>query len=302
MEIKNIQTNHVYKDSLFKRIFGREEHKDWLLSLYNAVNNSNCTEEDILEITTIDNIIYLNMKNDVSFLIDSQMNLYEHQSTSNPNMPLRGLFYFSNLYQAYLTKMDLNIFSSKLLKIPTPQFIVFYNGISEQPDKSYLKLSDAFMHPLSEAQKTDFEWTATMLNINKGHNSELMEKCRALREYSLFVGRVQNNLLKGLTKIDAVNEAVEYASRENFLDGLFKRERSEVLQVSLTEFDMEEYGRHQYRDGHEDGISEGREAQRKEDEAIITAQKEELSIKDAELSELKKLLSQHGIQLPETHN
>ncbi len=293
MEIKNIQTNRVYKDSLFKRIFGREEHKDWLLSLYNAVNNSNCTEEDILEITTIDNIIYLNMKNDVSFLIDSQMNLYEHQSTYNPNMPLRGLFYFSNLYQAYLTKMDLNLFSSKLLKIPTPQFIVFYNGLSKQPDKSTLKLSDAFMHPLLEPQNPDFEWTATMLNINRGHNSELMGKCRALKEYSLFVDRVRENIAKGLSKVDAVNEAVEYASREDFLDGLFKKERSEVLQVSLTEFDMEEYGRHQYRDGHEDGITKGREEQRKEDEALIAQ-------KDAELSELKKLLSQHGIQLPET--
>ena len=99
--------NRQYQDRLFKAIFGREEHKDWLLSLYNALNGSSYTDPSAIEINTIEGIIYVTMKNDISFLIDSQLNLYEQQSSYNPNMPLRGLMYFAELYQKHLTELPL---------------------------------------------------------------------------------------------------------------------------------------------------------------------------------------------------
>ena len=118
--------NRQYQDRLFKAIFGREEHKDWLLSLYNALNGSSYTDPSAIEINTIEGIIYVTMKNDISFLIDSQINLYEQQSSYNPNMPLRGLMYFAELYQKHLTKQDRDLFTTALVKIPTPNFVVFY--------------------------------------------------------------------------------------------------------------------------------------------------------------------------------
>ncbi|MBO4387405.1 MAG: hypothetical protein J5817_10395, partial [Treponema sp.] len=98
--------NRQYKDRLFKAIFGRdtEESKRWRLELYNALNGTSYTDPDALEVNTIENVIYITMRNDISFLVDSQMNLYEQQSTRNPNMPLRGLMYFAQLYQIYLTQ------------------------------------------------------------------------------------------------------------------------------------------------------------------------------------------------------
>ena len=181
------KANNKYKDSLFRFIFGREEYKHNLLDLYNALNNSDYKNIDELEINTLDNVIYMRMKNDVSFVLDSQMVLLEHQSTYNPNMPLRGFLYFAKLYETRLvTKMNLkSIYYPKLIKIPSPQYIVFYNGSDKDIGESIeLKLSDAF----EDKNKTKgYEWTAKMININYGKNKDLLLKCKILGEYSYFV-------------------------------------------------------------------------------------------------------------------
>ena len=121
--------NTKYKDSLFRRVFGAEDKRSarWRLELYNALSGKKHTNPEELEITTLESVIYIKVKNDVSFLVDSQMNLWEHQSTMNLNMPLRGLIYFSVLYQKHLIKNEEALFTTKLVKIPAPQYIVFYN-------------------------------------------------------------------------------------------------------------------------------------------------------------------------------
>ena len=247
--------NRQYQDRLFKAIFGREEHKDWLLSLYNALNGSSYTDQSDIEINTIEGIIYVTMKNDISFLIDSQLNLYEQQSSYNPNMPLRGLMYFAELYQKHLTKQDRDLFTTALVKIPTPNFVVFYNGSRNMPDVTKLYLSDAFEIP---AESGDFEWTATMLNINAGRNKTLLQKCKPLYYYSCYVDRVKTNVRSGMTKENAVSEAVNFAIQNDFLDGYFKMQKAEVLNMSLTEFDQEAYDRHRFNEGKEAGIAEGK--------------------------------------------
>ena len=248
--------NRQYQDRLFKAIFGREEHKDWLLSLSNALNGSSYTDPSAIEINTIEGIIYVTMKNDISFLIDSQINLYEQQSSYNPNMPLRGLMYFAELYQKHLTKQDRDLFTTALVKIPTPNFVVFYNGSRDMPDVTKLRLSEAFEIP---AENGDFEWTATMLNINAGRNKTLLQKCKPLYHYSCYVDRVKSNVRSGMTKENAVSEAVNFAIQNDFLDGYFKIQKAEVLNMSLTEFDQEAYDRHRFNEGKEAGIAEGKE-------------------------------------------
>ena len=92
----NVHVNRQYKDRLFKLIF--RDKKD-LLQLYNAVNNTEYDNPEDIEVNTLEDVIYMGMKNDVSFLLTDILNLYEHQSTFNPNLPLRGLLYFARLFQ-----------------------------------------------------------------------------------------------------------------------------------------------------------------------------------------------------------
>lgn len=248
-------TNEV-NDRLFKAIFGRDnpQSKRWRLELYNALSGSNYTDPDALELNTIENVIYLTMRNDVSFLVDSQMTLFEQQSTYNPNMPLRGLMYFAQLYQMHLTKLDKTLFRSTVVKIPNPEFIVFYNGQKKTGEVEYLKLSDAFE---KEDKSGNFEWTAKMININPGNNPSLQKKCKPLYNYTQYVSRVAENKKNGMNIKDAVNEAVDWAIKRNLLDGFFKVQKEEILAMSLTEFNAEQVYRNWLQEGREEGIEEG---------------------------------------------
>ena len=263
--------NEKYKDSLFRRVFGAEDKRSarWRLELYNALSGKNLTNPDELEITTLENVIYIKLKNDVSFLVDSQMNLWEHQSTLNPNMPLRGLFYFAVLYQKHLVNIDEALFTTKLVKIPAPQYIVFYNGDDDTEDMSKLRLSDAF---IDFDSKGDFEWTATMININKNHNERLHKNCKALYDYCSFIDRIKSNIKNGMEKEAAIDEAIDWAAQENLLEGFIKEQRAEVRMDLLTEFDQEQYDRIRRREGYEDGISQG--AKQKAIETAIAFLKE----------------------------
>lgn len=137
-----MKVNRKYKDRLFRIVFREKED---LLDLYNAVNGSDYDNPDELEIMTIEDVIYVHMKNDVAFLLSDLLNLWEHQSTFNPNMPARGLGYFAQLYQQYIEKYGVNLYSSKQKKLPFPQYIVFYNGEKDMPERMELRLSDAFL-------------------------------------------------------------------------------------------------------------------------------------------------------------
>ena len=252
------EINDQIRDRLFKAIFGREneQSKQWRLELYNALRGTNYNNPDDLIINTIDNVIYLTMRNDISFLVDSQMTLFEQQSTYNPNMPLRGLMYFAQLYQMHLSKIGKPLFRSSIVKIPNPQFIVFYNGQKKTEDVEYLKLSDAFER---EDKSGNFEWTAKMININPDHNSALQKKCKPLYNYVQYISRITTNKLNGMNINDAVNDAVDWAIKENLLDGFFKTQKEEVLAMSLTEFNAQEVYNDWLEEGREVGYEEGKE-------------------------------------------
>lgn len=240
-----------YKDRLFRMIFGQNNKQSakWRLELYNALSEKHHTNPDDLQLTTIENAIYITMKNDISFLVDSQMTLYEHQSTFNKNMPLRGLLYFSQLYQMYLSKEGKDLFGAQV-KIPSPRYIVFYNGDRKLPEKSELRLSDSF---IDFNGKGDFEWTATVLNINKDYNKTIQKTCKPLYDYIRYVDRIKVNQKSGMSIKEAVDKAVDYAISENFLEGFFKEQRAEVTAMSLTEFDQENYDKNRRREGFEEG-------------------------------------------------
>ena len=147
----------------------------------------------------------MSMKNDKSFIISSTLNLYEHQSTVNPNMPIRGFMYFARLYEAYISMHKLNIHGRKAVKLPTPHYIVFYNGREEIEDKSVIKLSDAFTVDRDAEDFPVLECVATVLNINYGHNERTLNACKRLGDYSYFIHAVYEGLDNGLNKKDAKN-------------------------------------------------------------------------------------------------
>ena len=229
--LESVTINRTYKDRLFKIIF---EDKKELLSLYNALTGKNYQNPDELEINTIDDVIYMHLKNDMSFILDDWQNLFEQQSTFNPNQPLRGFFYFADLYKVkYFGK---KIYSTRLLKIPTPQYIVFYNGTMNMPDKKELRLSDAFQQPTTQP---DIEVVAHMLNINYGHNKELMERCQKLKEYAQFIDIIRHYLRENeqWTNEQAISKAIDDCIQNNILRDILQKERLRVMASILSEFD-----------------------------------------------------------------
>ena len=253
--MSEVMINREHKDRLFRLLFGHEKNKINLLSLYNAINHTNYVNPEELEITTMDDCIYMKMKNDVSVLLYQVLALYEQQSSWNPNMPLRGFFYFSHLYEKYIAVHELNIYGKKLIKIPTPQYIVFYNGTDMEFDEETLRLSDAFDNPVDIG---GFEWTATVKNINLGHNSELLESCKVLKQYAQFVDKIRcyRRELGDIKK--AADITIQECIKEGILAEFLIAHRAEVYDVILTEYDEEFVMNALREECREEGLEEGR--------------------------------------------
>ena len=250
--VKTPTANRNYKDTVFRMLFSDRKN---LLSLYNAVNQSDYNNPDDLEIVTLENAIYMGMKNDLAFIMDTNLYLYEHQSTYNPNMPLRDLFYICSEYQKLVDKKSL--YSSTLQKIPAPNFIVFYNGIEPFPDFSVSRLSDAYENLHGEP---NLELVVKTFNVNEGHNYNLMEHCQTLREYSQFVAQVRQN--KSTMDLNtAINHAVDDCIKNNILADFLRKNRAEVISMSIFEYDKEEEEKKlrkaEFEAGREAGFLEG---------------------------------------------
>lgn len=243
-----VSANRNYKDTVFRMLFSDKKN---LLSLYNAVNSRDYTNPDDLEIVTLENAIYMGMKNDLAFIIDTNLYLYEHQSTYNPNMPLRDLFYISSEYQKMLDQKSL--YSSSLQKIPAPNFIAFYNGSNPICDVFEHRLSSAFEHLLGEPK---LELIVTVLNINEGHNALLMEHCKTLREYAQYVAKVRK-YTADLSLNEAVERAVDECIKENILADFLRKNRAEVISMSIFEYDKEEEEKKLRKAEYEAGVEAG---------------------------------------------
>lgn len=237
-----------YKDTVFRMIF-----KDLgeLLSLYNAVNGTHYDNPEELEVTTLENAIYMNMKNDVSCILDMRMNLYEHQSTVNPNIPLRDLFYTAKLYENVIIKKD--IYSSKRIMLPVPKFITFYNGVEKQPERRIMKLSDSY----EQKGEVNLELTVVQLNINAGYNEKLKQDCPTLYQYMQYVDKIR--AYKESMPIEkAVRKSVDECIAEGILKDFLIRCKAEAVQMSIFEYDEELHKRTLREEGYEEGLKRGK--------------------------------------------
>ena len=274
-----LTANRIYKSRISAMLFsGRNE----LLKLYNAINGTSYDVPQLLQINTLENAVYMSMQNDVSFIIDMRLNLYEHQSTYSPNLPLRYLLYGADIYSDYTKEM--NLYGSRAVQLPTPKFVVFYNGQAEQPDRKELKLSELFTIPETDPS---LELKAVMLNINKGHNRNLMETCKTLQDYAEYTLRVRTYAAE-MSLDEAVERDITECIREGILAEFLKKNRAEAKKVSIYEYDEERHMRQTREEGMEDGISQVAANMLKMREFTDEQIKAVTGLKQQQLNELKK--------------
>ena len=246
---QKVPVYYTYKDRVFRLLF---KEKKRLLELYNALNGTRYENEDELIVNTLENAIFIKMKNDISFVIDCNMCLYEHQSTYCPNMPLRGFLYFADLYKKHIRDIDLSI--SRFVKIPTPHYVVFYNGLERDDEEFEQRLSDAF----EDDKDGCIEVKVRVININIGCNGKLLEQCGSLYGYSYFVAEIRKNLIN-MELSHAVEAAMETCIERDILKEFLLEQKAEVRAMSIYEYNEEYVKKVLLEDGREEGIKIGKE-------------------------------------------
>jgi hypothetical protein len=284
------ETNNTHKDRLFCMIFGREENKDCTLSLYNAINGSSYSDPSKIEIYTIDDVLYMSMHNDVAFILRDVLSLYEHQSTINPNMPVRMLSYLGMLYEKYIEKNRFNKYGSKLIPLPTPKLVVFFNG-KQDIDDTVLQLRSSF--PADSSVEPDISLSVKMLNVNYGHNKELMAACRPLRDYALFVDVVRQAYSEGKDMEAAFNLGITALEDGSRLKQYLLGHKAEVTHMLLTEYNEEETMNMFKAEAREEGIEIGIEL------GIEKGIEKGTGMKDAEYKKALSLFRQGASTLEE---
>ena len=244
-----------YKSGVFSMLL---EDAQYALDVYNALNGTGYDDTDMVEIVKLDGGVLLSVRNDASFLIDSVFNVYEHQSTYNPNMPLRFLIYFSDLMWDFVKLHDYDLYSSRRIPVPTPKFVVFYNGTVSRPAKEVFRLSDLYEH---KCEEYDLELTCVVYNINPGYNDELANDSMVLHGYTAFVEKVRRYDRESNDLKEAINRAIDECIDEGILSEFFKRRRHEVEERALLDMTFERREKLIARDnrelGREEGIQQG---------------------------------------------
>jgi predicted transposase/invertase (TIGR01784 family) len=245
------KTNRKYKDSVFTKLFGTPEKA---LELYNAISGKNYPPNTKVKIVTLSDALYMEQLNDISFVIDGKLVvLIEHQSSINKNMPLRMLIYIAREYELLTNGRDL--YKERRIKIPSPEFVVLYNGEKEMVDFKEMKLSDSF----ELAQDfPNLDLVVKVYNINKGRNSEMAAKSSSLSGYEEFVAAVRENL-KSMSLKEAVRVAIRNCVSRDILVEFLTEHGSEVENMLFHEWNWDEALEVRYEEGIEEGVAIGRE-------------------------------------------
>lgn len=201
--------------------------------------------------------VYISQKNDCAVCVQSSLALFEQQSSWNPNMPLRGFLYFAAEYAGWLARHKKDVHSKGLVKIPAPSYYVLYNGTDRNMEMMDLRLSDAF-----EKSAEGYEWTAHVVNVNAGHNTAILGRCKLLGQYAQFIADIRQEQKDGLSPEDAVDAAVEACiGRGGKLAEFMRKHKAEVNFMYLFGVDFEKI--HQeamIEEARNEGLAAGRKA------------------------------------------
>ena len=267
--MSNTARNH--KDNVFCLLY---KDKGYLLSLYNAISGTSYEKEEELEVVTLEGAICLKIRNDAAFVIDSTLNLYEQQSSVNPNMALRDLYYVTEELKKIVPPGRLH--RTTKVKIPVPKFIVFYNGVARQPERQVYKLSDLFA---KEEKDPELELKVMAININPECSRELLQKCESLRGYMVFVDKVREKKAAEMKTEEAVRQAVDECISENILPDFFRKHKEEIVEMGIYEFNQEVYDQVLREDGEAIGIEIGKKIGREQGVEIGRGQGMEIGIR-----------------------
>ncbi len=246
-----MQANREVKDSVFSLYMTDDPTR--LIEVYNAIQGTSYPLDTPIEITTLQDALYKNRVNDVSFLMDNKfIVLLEHQSTINHNMPLRLLLYYARLLEKSVAAE--NIYKRGLIPIAAPEFFVLYNGTDKMPDWSVERLSDAYI----EQPTLPSDFSVRIVNINHGHSAEIMEKSTSIAHYSLFISYIRQNQAQGMNLGEAIHKAVLMCQEQNIMQPFLIRHASEVENMLFTEWNWEQALQVAQTEGHEEGLEEGR--------------------------------------------
>ena len=252
------KTNRNYKDSVFVDLFARDiTAKENFISLYNALHGTNLDVKTTdVQPVMLEQVLYMKYYNDIAMLIDGKIViLIEHQSTINKNMPFRFLEYIARIYEKITTKDEK--FGRKLVKLPIPEFYVFYNGKDDYPTESVMKLSDAFMQLDDYSElKNQLEISVKVININVDKENPILKRCEALKEYSEFIEQVRYNIESEVP--EPFTTAIKEAIKKGFLSDYLNRKSTEVQNMLLAEYDYDTDIAVQRKEAFDDGVSIGR--------------------------------------------
>ena len=248
-----MKENREYKSDVFSMLM---ENKSYALEVYNALNHSDYKNPEEVEIIRLERGISLSIRNDASFLIDMNMSFYEHQSTYNPNMPLRSAIYYVNTLEDWLRKKNLDLFSRRRIQVPTPHFVVFYNGTEKRPEYEEMRLSEAFCHKTDEP---GIEVRCRVYNINPDNNRSLKERSAVLEGYTYFVEKVRTYRKGNMGLEEAVDRAIEDCIENHVLEDFFRDRKDEVKKMTHLDYTWEKREQMIRKEEFEDGVAEGME-------------------------------------------
>ncbi|MBO4949078.1 MAG: Rpn family recombination-promoting nuclease/putative transposase [Peptococcaceae bacterium] len=245
-----MSANREYKDSVFSLYLSDPQR---LIDVYNAVAKTDYPPDTPVEINTLTDVLYKNQINDLSFVLDGQVVvLIEHQSTINENMALRLFLYSARVYEK-ITKQK-PLYKRKRVKIPVPQFIVLYNGNEPFPEYMEQKLSDNY---IVEQENPQLELKVNIYNINYEMNAEIVQRSKSLSQYSRFIGKIKENLADGLTLEESIQQAIEYGITHDIMREFLETNGTEVANMLLSGWNMDEALTVSKEEGYEDGFEDG---------------------------------------------
>ena len=270
-----VKPNREYRDSMFRFLFGNRKHKDWTLSLFNALSGKDYTDPEEIQYQEMGNVLYIQIREDVVFLYGGSLNFFEHQSTWSPNLPFRMLEYAARQFAAIADKNIKAVYSSRIVKFPKPRFFVLYNGTDRTiPAETTLKLSESY-DTISRSEELgnafDLEVVVHVFNINSGFNESLQEKCRPLKEYTWIVSAIRKETARGRSLKDAIRMVIRRIPESFLIRDEILAERGRVTamifdeewnarQMEKLRNELREEGREIGREiGREEGLEEGLE-------------------------------------------